>query len=89
MSADITILILTKNEEDNLTRTLESVAPFARRVVVVDSGSTDRTEEIVERVGNQRELASSMYMGTRGRWGTNWPTRWRTGVRRATCPRTA
>lgn len=51
MSADITILILTKNEEDNLSRTLESVAPFARRVVVVDSGSTDRTEEIARESG--------------------------------------
>ncbi len=50
-SADITILILTKNEEDNLPKTLASVKSFARRVVVVDSGSTDRTLEIARAWG--------------------------------------
>ena len=43
MSPEITILILTMNEEDNLPNALASVADFAHRVVVVDSGSTDRT----------------------------------------------
>ena len=51
MSADITILILTMNEEDNLPKALASVAGFARRVVVVDSGSTDRTVEIAREAG--------------------------------------
>lgn len=43
---DVTILILTKNEEKNLALCLESVKGFAKRCVVVDSGSTDRTKEI-------------------------------------------
>ena len=43
---DVTILILTKNEEKNLSLCLESVKGFAKRCVVVDSGSTDRTKEI-------------------------------------------
>ena len=51
MSADITILILTMNEEENLPKALASVAGFARRVVVVDSGSTDRTVEIAREAG--------------------------------------
>jgi glycosyltransferase involved in cell wall biosynthesis len=51
MPADITILILTKNEEDNLPKTLASVRAFAKRVVVVDSGSTDRTIEIARAAG--------------------------------------
>lgn len=42
----ITVLILTYNEEDNIARTLEGVA-WARRIIVVDSGSTDATPEIV------------------------------------------
>lgn len=42
----VTPVILTFNEEPNIGRTLESVRSFPR-VVVVDSGSTDRTEEIV------------------------------------------
>ncbi len=51
MPADITILILTKNEEDNLPKALASVRAFAKRVVVVDSGSTDRTLEIARAAG--------------------------------------
>ena len=51
MSADVTVLILTKNEEFNLPHALESVSSFARRVVVVDSGSTDRTLEIAREAG--------------------------------------
>ncbi|MFL6121871.1 glycosyltransferase family 2 protein [Actinophytocola sp.] len=41
----ISVAIITSNEEANLGRTLESVT-WADEVVVVDSGSTDRTCEI-------------------------------------------
>jgi glycosyltransferase involved in cell wall biosynthesis len=42
----ITVLILTHNEEANIARTLQSVV-WARRIVVIDSGSTDATAAIV------------------------------------------
>ena len=58
MSAEITILILTMNEEDNLPNALASVADLAHRVVVVDSGSTDRTVEIA------REAGADVYVNT-------------------------
>lgn len=48
---DITIVILTKNEEVNLPDCLESVKGFAKRCVVVDSGSTDKTELIAKEYG--------------------------------------
>lgn len=48
---DVTILILTKNEEVNLKDCLESVKGFAKRCVVVDSFSTDRTKEISQQHG--------------------------------------
>lgn len=48
---NVTILILTKNEEQNLPLCLESVKGFAKRCVVVDSGSTDRTVEIAKSMG--------------------------------------
>ncbi|MEY3021770.1 MAG: hypothetical protein RIS86_968 [Planctomycetota bacterium] len=51
MAADVTILILTKDEEDNLPRALASVAGWAARVVIVDSGSRDRTVEIARDAG--------------------------------------
>lgn len=46
---DVTVVILTKNEEVNLPDCLESVKNFADRIVIVDSGSTDKTEEIARR----------------------------------------
>jgi glycosyltransferase involved in cell wall biosynthesis len=46
----LSVAIITYNEEDNLARTLNSVR-FADEIVVVDSGSTDRTVEIAESLG--------------------------------------
>jgi glycosyltransferase involved in cell wall biosynthesis len=43
----LSVVIITLNEEANLPRTLESVK-WADEIVVVDSGSTDRTCEIAE-----------------------------------------
>lgn len=43
---DVTIVILTKNEEINLKDCLDSVKGFAKRCVVVDSYSTDATEKV-------------------------------------------
>lgn len=46
----LSVAIITKNEEANLRRTLESVK-WADEIVVVDSGSTDRTCEIAREYG--------------------------------------
>lgn len=45
MTKKLSIAIITKNEEANIRRTLESVK-WADEIVVVDSGSTDRTVTI-------------------------------------------
>ena len=45
MLTDITPVILTLNEAPNIGRTLSQLA-WARRVVVIDSGSTDTTRDI-------------------------------------------
>lgn len=49
------MVIITYNEESNLSRTLESVMPLVRdgrgEIIVVDSGSTDRTVEIAKAYG--------------------------------------
>lgn len=47
----LTVIVLTKNEERHIARCLASVAPFAAQVLVVDSGSTDRTVEIARAEG--------------------------------------
>ncbi|AEU38120.1 glycosyltransferase family 2 protein [Granulicella mallensis] len=46
----VSVAIVTLNEEENLPRTLTSVR-WADEIVVVDSGSTDRTVEIAHTLG--------------------------------------
>lgn len=46
----LTVAVITRNEEKNLRRCLESV-PFAGEIVVVDSGSTDGTVQVAEEFG--------------------------------------
>lgn len=43
---DLTVIILTFNEELHIRRCLERILPIAKRVVIVDSLSTDQTKEI-------------------------------------------
>lgn len=49
--ADLTAIILTKNEQCNIERCLRSIEGFARRRVVVDSGSTDGTVALAKKLG--------------------------------------
>jgi len=51
MSCDISIIVLTLNEENNLPHALASVCGWARNVFVFDSLSTDRTVEIAQEFG--------------------------------------
>jgi glycosyltransferase involved in cell wall biosynthesis len=47
----VSACLITLNEEENLPRALASLAGIADEIVVVDSGSTDRTEEIARQHG--------------------------------------
>jgi len=47
----VSACLITLNEEENLPRALSSLAGIADEIVVVDSGSTDRTEEIARQHG--------------------------------------
>jgi glycosyltransferase involved in cell wall biosynthesis len=49
--ATLSVTVLTRDEEGNLPRCLASVAGLADQLVVVDSGSTDRTVEIARAAG--------------------------------------
>lgn len=46
----LSVILITKNEEKHIQDCLTSVA-FADEIVVLDSGSTDRTHEIAESMG--------------------------------------
>jgi glycosyltransferase involved in cell wall biosynthesis len=47
----LTVTIITLNEEKDLPRALESVKNLADEIIVVDSGSTDKTVEIAIKFG--------------------------------------
>lgn len=49
---DLTTIILTYNEEIHIRRCLENVCPFSKKVIVLDSPSTDRTVEICKEFDN-------------------------------------
>jgi glycosyltransferase involved in cell wall biosynthesis len=47
----ISACLITFNEERNLPRCLTSIAPLVDEIVVIDSGSTDRTADIAREFG--------------------------------------
>lgn len=59
----LSVVIITKNEEANIGRTLASVADFADEIVIVDSGSTDRTLEIVQSFGPKVKIFVEEWKG--------------------------
>ncbi len=62
----VTPVVITYNEEANLGRTLDSLG-WAERVVVLDSGSTDRTEAIA-RAHPGVELITRPFDNYRNQW---------------------
>ena len=50
MTRTVSVALITKNEEANLRRTLESVR-WASEIVIVDSGSIDGTAEVAREFG--------------------------------------
>lgn len=51
MNKNISLVVNTKNEEPNIVDCINSARKIADEVVVVDMGSTDRTVEIVKKLG--------------------------------------
>ena len=49
--SDLTAIILTKNEEANIQKCINSLRAVAKRIVVVDSYSTDGTVELAKALG--------------------------------------
>lgn len=48
---DISVIILTFNEEKHIGRCIKSLSTFTDKVFIVDSGSTDKTVEIAKSLG--------------------------------------
>ena len=47
----LTLVVIARNEQDNIKRCLESVKPHVDALVVLDTGSTDRTREVARQCG--------------------------------------
>lgn len=78
--ADLTVLILAQNEEKNIVRSIRSVKKIAKRILVVDSGSTDQTIELAKQNGAEVVQHSPFVnYATQFNWGldhTNIDTNW-------------
>lgn len=85
---DLTVVILTKNEEKNLRKCIESFCGIVKRFVIVDSFSTDGTEVLCKQLdselranGSQLDFYQNKWMdyATQLNWGltqTNITTEW-------------
>ena len=75
----ITAIILTKNEERNIRNCITSVKGLVDRIVVVDSGSTDRTVEIARELGAEIYSHEFIHYAAQFNWAldnTDIRTRW-------------
>lgn len=63
---NVTVVVLTLNEERNLAACLSSVAGLATQIFVVDSGSTDHTPEIARR--HSAEIVSHPFETHSAQW---------------------
>ncbi|OZT11318.1 glycosyl transferase [Priestia aryabhattai] len=58
---DLTVVILTKNEEKNLRKCIESFRGIVKRFVIVDSFSTDGTEKLCSELNQElKQIGSSL-----------------------------
>ncbi|TPF15944.1 glycosyltransferase family 2 protein [Priestia megaterium] len=85
---DLTVVILTKNEEKNLRKCIESFQGLAKRFVIVDSFSTDGTEKLCNelnkellKIGSRLDFYQNKWTdyATQLNWGltkTNITTKW-------------
>jgi glycosyltransferase involved in cell wall biosynthesis len=68
---DITVIILTFNEEMHIERCIRSVQSIARQIFIVDSFSTDRTVEIAKSLGAVVAQRKWKNYADQFQWGLN------------------
>lgn len=65
---DLTVVILTKNEEQNLRKCIESFRGIAKRFVIVDSFSTDSTEQLCIKLNEELQKIDSSLDFYQNKW---------------------
>ena len=56
--SSLAILILTHNEEENIVSVVENAKKCTDEVIIIDSGSTDRTVDLAKEHGAKRRLGA-------------------------------
>ena len=77
--ADLTVIILTKNEELNIAECINSIKTIAKRIIVIDSYSDDRTVEIARLLGAEIYINPFINYASQFKWGldnTDIKTKW-------------
>ncbi len=74
---DLTVVILTKNEENNLRKCIESFHGIVKRFVIVDSFSTDKTEILCQQLNKELQEVGSRLDFYQNKWNSysdqfNW-----------------
>jgi glycosyltransferase involved in cell wall biosynthesis len=64
----LSVCIITKNEESNIARCLDSIKDIADEVVVYDTGSTDRTIDILNGFSKRANVKGFDLKVYRGEW---------------------
>lgn len=72
---DVSVIILTYNEEKHIRRCIENVISFAKDIFIIDSFSTDRTLEIVKEYHNVHVLQN--------KWENNYAKQFNWGLEQA------
>lgn len=79
MSLDLTVILLSFNESQHISRAIESIQSIAKRVVVVDSGSTDNTVTLAKQKGADIYINKWVNYATQFNYAlsqTNITTKW-------------
>jgi len=66
---ELSILILTHNEEKNISKCIESILPLTDKIYIVDSGSSDATVKIAQQFGAQVEQHPWTTYADQFNWG--------------------
>lgn len=69
--ADLTVIILTYNEEIHIERCIYSVLPLTKSIIVVDSFSTDKTVEIAQALGAETIKHEFINQAEQMNWSLN------------------
>jgi len=63
--ASISLVAIVKNEEKILAKMIENVKPIVDEIIIVDTGSTDDTRNIIEHYGTLYEMEFTNFVDTK------------------------